>query len=243
MRWLRRQSLSIIPPPAPAQERLVEPVECDSGCALEVRLDILIRAAVQYTGASGVAVALLDGALLVCRARLGSTAPEFGVALNIGSGITGACVRTAKVLKCDDTERDERVDAEVCRSLGIRSIVAIPILVNGVVTGLLEVLSDRPHAFKAVHVHWLQKVAALVHDSPYTVTPERAEQSKVLAEVTAKHDCLSAESASPAFIPNDTSNACAESAGMAAFRGVLDKTAESSSWDDICEQLVVQLQK
>ena len=36
-------------------------------------------------------------------------------------------MRTGKILRCDDTETDERVDPESCRALGIRSMLASPI--------------------------------------------------------------------------------------------------------------------
>lgn len=243
MRFSRRQSLSVIPSPVPSPEKFIEPVKSDSGLTLEISLDVVVRAAVQNTGANGAAIALLDRGILTCRTRLGAMAPEVGLALNICSGITGACVRTAQVLNCDDTEKDERVDAEVCRSLGIRSIVVIPILVDGAVTGLLEVLSDRPRAFTVVHVHWLQKVAALVRILAYKhaiLAP--VAQSNVVPEVPAKVDA-SPELAALASIPEITSKDSPESTGIATFRDVIDRTAQTSNWDDICQRLVSQLQK
>jgi GAF domain-containing protein len=50
-------------------------------------------------------------------------------------------------LRCDDAESDDRTDAEACRYLGIRSILAAPVLYERDLVGLLEVFSSRPFAF------------------------------------------------------------------------------------------------
>jgi hypothetical protein len=51
------------------------------------------------------------------------------------------------LLRCDDSEVDERVDRETCRALGVRSIVAVPIFSAGAVIGLLEMFSPNALAF------------------------------------------------------------------------------------------------
>jgi GAF domain-containing protein len=50
-------------------------------------------------------------------------------------------------LRCDDTQSDPRVNAEVCRELEIRSILGAPILYEREAVGLLEVFSSSPFAF------------------------------------------------------------------------------------------------
>src|SRR5437879_10954581 len=86
-----------------------------SSASLGGALDIVVRAAMLKTCATGVAVALMEGGQLLCRARVGNIAPDLGVALNVNRGITGACVRSAQLLHCYDAETDKRVDADVCR--------------------------------------------------------------------------------------------------------------------------------
>ena len=36
------------------------------------------------------------------------------------SGFSGECIRTGKALRCDDSETDSRVEAAICRRLGVR---------------------------------------------------------------------------------------------------------------------------
>jgi hypothetical protein len=69
---------------------------------------LLTEEACRSTGATGAAVALRsnnDGAV-ICRARIGETAPTLGSCLSTESGISGECIRTGKLLFCDDTEFD-----------------------------------------------------------------------------------------------------------------------------------------
>jgi hypothetical protein len=56
-------------------------------------------------------------------------------------------VRTGRLLRCDDTETDARVDSQSCRALGLRSMLAAPVRLGEKVIGLLEVFSAQPSAF------------------------------------------------------------------------------------------------
>src|SRR5437763_10747979 len=87
----------------------------------------IAEAAQLLTGASAAALAIRRNGLVVCRARVGDAAPPLGARLSADSGFSGECLRTSKVLRCDDTQKDIRVDPEVCRELGLRSIAAVPL--------------------------------------------------------------------------------------------------------------------
>ena len=84
---------------------------------------------------------------MVCRASSGPDAPPVGARLQVGSGFSGECVKTGRLLRCDDTEIDSRVDRESCRALGIRSILAVPMRVGEKSIGILEVFSGQPNRF------------------------------------------------------------------------------------------------
>ena len=120
--------------------------------------------AAKFTGASGAALALeKPSGEIVCAARSGEAAPAVGAVLNRSLGISAVCVRTSAVQRCADTEADPRVDAEVCRLLGIRSMVVLPLRRNGRVAGLLSVYSRHASNFDHHDVDglkYLQAVAA-----------------------------------------------------------------------------------
>jgi putative methionine-R-sulfoxide reductase with GAF domain len=124
-------------------------------------LGVITRSAQRLTNASGAALAVSDGSSMVCRASSGS-APPVGAQVSMESGFTGSCVRTRNVQRCDDTEADPRVNPDVCRSLGIRSILVVPIPDDHGVSGLLEVLSSEPNAFDSSDVNSVSLLAALV---------------------------------------------------------------------------------
>lgn len=128
---------------------------------LETILKTIIDNARQLTGASGSALAMWKEGAMVCRARSGDTAPPLGAQLSAETGISGECLRTGKVQNCSDTENDPLVDLEVCRSLGLRSIVVLPILGWRGINGIVEVFSTQTAAFTEKHIDLLQQLAAL----------------------------------------------------------------------------------
>ncbi|MGA8270854.1 MAG: GAF domain-containing protein [Candidatus Sulfotelmatobacter sp.] len=136
--------------------------EADSlGTDLEAVLSLIASRSRSLLQASGAAVALAgkDPATLICRASAGHSAPPVGASLQAGAGFSGECVRTGKLLRCDDTETDELVDRQSCRALGIRSMLAAPVRLNGRVIGLLEVFSAQPCAFRESDGDVLQRFA------------------------------------------------------------------------------------
>jgi len=84
---------------------------------------------------------------LVCRATTGS-APDMGIRLNPHAGLSGLCLQTKSVQRCDDTESDSRVDCEACRGLRARSILVVPIQKREEVVGLLEAFAPDADHFR-----------------------------------------------------------------------------------------------
>jgi hypothetical protein len=99
---------------------------------------------------------------MICRASAGPSAPPVGATLQVGSGFSGECVLTGKMLRCDDTETDARVDRQSCRALGIRSMLAAPVRLGESVIGLLEVFSAKPNAFGENDTAVLQRFAETI---------------------------------------------------------------------------------
>jgi putative methionine-R-sulfoxide reductase with GAF domain len=115
------------------------------GSDLNSALRIIGERARTLLRGSGAAIALVDHGPMMCRASVGTGCPPLGTRVDVNSGFSGECIRAGRALRCDDTEIDPRVAAEICRRLGIRSIAAAPIRYERDVVGLVEVFS--PHAF------------------------------------------------------------------------------------------------
>jgi len=129
---------------------------------LHAALQLLAERAQYITGASGAALALIDGGVMICRASAGPSAPKVGSELQVQAGLTGASVRLKKVLRCDDTELDPRVNREGCRALGIRSVMVTPLLRESDVVGVFELLADRTGAFEERDVTALGQLSQMV---------------------------------------------------------------------------------
>jgi putative methionine-R-sulfoxide reductase with GAF domain len=159
------------------------------GSDMEASLDLIAYRTRLLTRAAGAAIALAEGEAMVCRASSGE-APPIGARFHAGSGFSGECVRTAQLQLCDDAETDRRVDRDSCRALGIRSMVAAPVLASGKVIGLLEVFSAYPNAFEesdAVTLGRLTDIIAQVTTAvappaaPATVPPPEVRETTVVA--------------------------------------------------------------
>jgi hypothetical protein len=131
---------------------------------LDAALQLLAERAHYITGASGAAIALRRGDHndMLCRASAGSNAPDLGALLSMDYGLSGESVRTRQVLRCDDADRDPRVNHEVCHQLGIASVVVMPIVSDRQVLGVFELLSGEPHAFGERDLSALRRLSEMV---------------------------------------------------------------------------------
>ena len=127
--------------------------------ALDLVLNEIVEHARLATGATAAAIALARGDEIVCRATTGANAPDLGVRLDVDAGLSGACVQSKKWQRCDDTETDSRVDAEVCRDLGVRSILVFPVVREEKLLGVFEIFSPRPNAFSDREIQTLQALS------------------------------------------------------------------------------------
>jgi len=161
-------------------QRQVEALGSDFAAALH----LIAERAQSLVRASGIAIALADVTpdFMICRARSGSDAPPVGARLHVGSGFSGECVQTGRLLRCDDTEVDHRVDPESCRALGIRSILAVPVRAGAKSIGLIEVFSPEPNNFSESDQRVLLKFAETVRDAA-----TRAARTQPFADTDPDH--------------------------------------------------------
>ena len=131
---------------------------------LDAALQLLADRAQYITGASGAAIALRrDGRHdMLCRASSGTNAPELGALLSTEFGLSGESVRTRQLLRCDDAERDARVNREVCRQMGIASVLVMPVVNDDQVLGVFELFSGKAHAFGERDLSAVQRLREMV---------------------------------------------------------------------------------
>ncbi len=131
---------------------------------LDTALQLLTDRAQYITGSSGAAIALRRSGTndMLCRASTGSNAPELGTLLSTEFGLSGESVRTRRALRCDDAERDARVNHDVCREVGIASVVVMPVVHDDEVLGVFELFSGKAHAFGERDMSALQRLSEMV---------------------------------------------------------------------------------
>jgi N-acetylmuramoyl-L-alanine amidase len=147
---------------------------------LDEVLQLVAERALAITGADGVAVALAEGNAIVCRASAGSIAPDAGVRLDPNSGFSGECLVSGRIVRCDDTDADTRVNLLACRRLGVRSMLAVPLSAKQSVVGLLEAFSNEPYGFNDSDVRSLSLLAELV------LSALRPEEEDRLTEISQR---------------------------------------------------------
>jgi TonB family protein len=182
----------------------VGPVSAD--LALDLVLNWIVEQACSLTKSSGAAIFLARGDEIVCRASAGAPAPDLGARLNRNSGLSGDCFQTKQWQRCDDAETDSRVDAEVCRGLGIRSILVYPViklhsLHQEELHGVIELFSILPNAFADPAIRILQHLSQRIVENVDLAAKAVISSAGESAEQSAKTAGLG-----PDFSFKDTSS-------------------------------------
>ncbi len=188
---------------------------------LDAALQLLAERAQYITAASGAAIALRRGEHndMRCRASAGSNAPELGALLSTEYGLSGESIRTRQALRCDDAERDPRVNREGCRRLGIASVVVMPIVSDEQALGVFELFSGKPNAFDERDLTALRRLSEMAEMSVKLAVAAHATSTIHSSELDAvSPDAAALEVADPQR-PVD---------GAVETRSVDAKSAESS---------------
>jgi len=180
-------------------------------------LHLITERALSLTEASGAALAFLTDDRMICRARAGEPAPPLGAPVDAKHGLSGECVRSGLLVSCEDTENDPRVDPEICRTLGIGSLMAAPIVSDFRVVGLLEIFSQHSRAFTKAHETTLDRLVEMI---PKTHR-EKPQPEKTQPETPIGPEAVSRGSRPPASESGPMELGSMESRSILATREVL----------------------
>ncbi|OWQ83399.1 GGDEF domain-containing protein [Roseateles aquatilis] len=136
----------------PSREALLRIIEIHSqvaqlGLDLAGVMSLSVHGTLELVAADGAAIELAEGDDLVYRAVSGAASHQLGVRVRREGSLSGACLRQALPLICDDTETDDRVDQAACRRVGLRSMIVLPLLHQGTPVGVLKAFSASPARF------------------------------------------------------------------------------------------------
>ena len=160
-------------------------------------LGTIAVAAHALTGANGAAIAMPKGGEVVCVGRSGELAPELGDLLDVDSGISGECLRTGTIMRCDDASRDFHVDAEVCRQMGLQSIAVVPLRGQYGRVGVLETFSSQSYAFSEEHMDLLGRLAGLA-EAAWAQAAETRESASLPVDEVSLNEFIAEESVAEA---------------------------------------------
>lgn len=159
----------------PSQEQLMEIIRIQTEIAkLGLDLGNVMQFVAEHTlplvEADGAVIELAEGEDMVYRAAAGSAAGHLGLRLKRASSLSGHCIAQGKILRCDDSEQDDRVDREACRKVGLRSMLVMPLEHDGTVVGVLKAMSARPAKFDENDAILLGLLSEVIAAAMYFVT-------------------------------------------------------------------------
>jgi diguanylate cyclase (GGDEF)-like protein len=138
------------------------------------------------TNAEGSIVEYAEGDEMVYRGAGGIAGSLLGTRVKREGSLSGLCVRQGRILRCDDTIIDPRVDREPCEKVGIRSMVVAPLKHEGSTVGAVKLVSTATHAFTARDLRVLELMSDLIASAMYYAA--RNETSALYRQAT--HDSL-----------------------------------------------------
>jgi putative methionine-R-sulfoxide reductase with GAF domain len=119
----------------------------------------------RITQAAGVAVGVLKDDQLCYEAAVGSAADSVGSSVSFKSCLSANSIRHGEILQCPDAEGDFRLNPELCRELGTKALIAVPVYHEGQIAGVLEVRFAELGAFEEQDVRSSQLMAGLVAEA------------------------------------------------------------------------------
>ncbi|WP_412739810.1 PAS domain S-box protein [Krasilnikovia sp. MM14-A1259] len=169
-------------------QRAVTAASHDRGQVLEVVADQAMKA---FPSADGAVVELVVGDDLDYVAAIGTLSGHLGTRLPIEGSLSGVAMSQRTTVQCHDSETDPRVNREVCRRVGLRSMCVAPLFSGDRPIGVLKISSAEVDAFDDGDVYQIELLAgslsaALRHAEEY------ARNATLLAERTGALAALEA---------------------------------------------------
>ena len=138
-----------------------------------------------------------DGVLALAAARGLVDDDAWRVRVPVGTGISGWVAATGRPYRSDDLDAEHAV-LPSSRNVGsnalIRSYLAVPLIAQGRVLGILQVDSAARAAFNAEHEELLQAIAAQVAEAVERVRADRGEREQIQT-LERENDLLRAQAA------------------------------------------------
>ena len=156
---------------------------------LDKAMAVVAERVAKITGASGAAIAILEGTVVRYRAGAGAPALPLGTEVPLEKAVCAASLRTGQVIRSEDVNLEFLFDPETCLPRGIVSLSVVPIYREDEIIGALELYFGKTHGFAEQDIHTCQLMAGLVteaigRDAEVTLKKSMAaERSSMLAAI------------------------------------------------------------
>ncbi|AXI00249.1 GGDEF domain-containing protein [Sporosarcina sp. PTS2304] len=156
------------------------------GTALDKIMEIVTDRALVLARGEGAAVELIDREELVYSSVAGIAEKFMGMRLAVKNSLSGECIDSREPLICNDAENDSRVNKQACRSIGLKSMIVLPLICDGKSIGVLKVFSKTVDSFGRAEVQVLELLTGLISAAMYHAMEN--DESELLFKAT--HDSL-----------------------------------------------------
>ncbi len=138
------------------------------GLDLASIMHMVTEETVRLTHSDGAVIEIAEGADMIYKAASGLAADQLGLRLPISSSLSGYSIQTGQTLLCLDSEHDERVNLQACRTIGLRSMIVHPLKNKSINVGVLKVLYSVPNAFGNREIEIVRLMSDLIAALMYT---------------------------------------------------------------------------
>lgn len=202
-------------------------------------MGLVAQSALNVANAAGVAIGLLQGHHLIYRAGSGSAAADVDRQVTASLTASADTLGNHEILCVENADADPRIQAAICRQLGAKSLLILPICDRNTLAGVLEVRFSEAHTFEEPEVRTYRLMTGLIEEAMLraeqvqtkqvqtkpnpadAIVAEPVEQKKILAPVAEAGVAIPAEILrNPASTPLPTGAALYQrfQRGLAKFR-------------------------
>ncbi len=150
-------------------------------------VDAITYRAQELTRSAGAVLEIQDGEHMRYWSASGIAGNQVGLMLPVKGSLSGRCLEEGRVMRCDDSETDPRVNREACRSVGLRSMLVAPLYFRRQAVGVLKVVSTTPGAYGDTDQRTLDQLSTLVAASLYNAI-EHAQMRAALEQRKGQGD-------------------------------------------------------
>ncbi len=147
---------------------------------IENIMNLILNNAQKITQADGASISVIDNGAISFRMSSGIYNDFKSLKLSLLKSLAGYTYKTGEFIICQDIEKDERVDKESAKIMGIHSLLVFPLIYNNKIVGVLNIAYKTPNAIKEEYIS-LMKLLLVFLASAMSLA-EKFEANKKLTE-------------------------------------------------------------